>query len=290
MKCIVFGAGGYLGRNLTFYLRQSGDDVVIPHKKEGERLDLLENDSLIDIDWNVDVVFMYAGVTGTATSFDSYKKFLLGNELALLNMLDAIRRSKYRPKIIFPSTRLVYAESLTSILETDSLDPKTIYAVNKIACENYLKIYQNSYDIPSVILRICVPYGNIFGTEYSYGTIGSLIKQAKNNKNIELYGTGDYRRTFTHIDDISRLTRMVAVRSEIKNLILNIPGENFSLLEVAKLISEKMGVNIENISWPSLARKIESGNTVFDGQKLLNTLDTCLRYSLAEWIDELAIN
>lgn len=58
--------------------------------------------------------------------------------------------------------------------EDDEKETKTIYAVNKIACENLLYAYRQNFDIPYTIFRICVPFGNMFSDDYSFGTIGFL--------------------------------------------------------------------------------------------------------------------
>ena len=76
MKCIVFGASGYLGSHIIDSLISQGHDVNIPLKKDGNRLDLTKLNSLDEVDWNVDIIYMFAGVTGTLSSFEQFEKFL----------------------------------------------------------------------------------------------------------------------------------------------------------------------------------------------------------------------
>lgn len=78
------------------------------------------------------------------------------NEKGLLHLLNHIRLSPYRPKIIFPSTRLVYQGADKALTEEAKKETKTIYAVNKLACEGYLYAYRQSFDIPYTIFRICI--------------------------------------------------------------------------------------------------------------------------------------
>ena len=88
--------------------------------------------------------------------------------------------------------------------EDDEKETKTIYAVNKIACENLLYAYRQNFDIPYTIFRICVPFGNMFSDDYSFGTIGFFIRQASNDRRITLYGDGSIKRTFTSMHDLCK--------------------------------------------------------------------------------------
>lgn len=287
MKCLFFGASGYLGRHMVKALKLDGHTIIIPKKESGNRLDLLFEEELSEIDWNVDSVFMYAGMTGTKVSFDEHKKFLLNNELSLLNILNAIRQSPYRPRVIFPSTRLVYSGSDKSLNEDSYLKAKTLYAVNKIACENYLDVYANAFEIPYTVLRICIPYGNSIDQQYSFGTIGSFIHQARTTGRICLYGNGLTRRSFTHIDDLSRITLLAAKHPKTINNIFNMPGEDMSLNDAASMIAKSIGAVIEGVDWPAWDFRIESGSTVFDARNLLELLETNITYNFLDWTTSL---
>ena len=152
MKCVVIGGQGFLGRHLVYYLRKHGHKVcsydIITLDEEGyRRVDMTDKASVKEIDLHVDYIFMFAGLTGTFASFDAYEKYVNINEICLLNLLDAIRKSEYRPKVVFPSTRLIYKGIDNPLKEEDEKECKTIYAANKLACEGYLKAYQDSFDI-----------------------------------------------------------------------------------------------------------------------------------------------
>ena len=290
MKCIVFGASGYLGRHIVADLYSEGAEVKIPLAKDGSRIDLTNLKSLISIDWDVDVVFMFAGVTGTGVSFDQFDSFLRDNELSLLNVLDSIRRSPYRPKILFPSTRLVYRGGELPLLETDIQESNTLYAANKIACEHYLSAYAKTFDIPYTIFRVCVPYANLLSDQYSFGTVGNLITQARNNGKICLYGGGRVRRTFTHIQDLTRMILRDSLHLETVNQTYNIPGEDLSLYEAAGFVAESVkGVTIEKVDWPAFDFRIESGDTIFNGKKLTDTLNLKATHNFRDWANGIRV-
>jgi UDP-glucose 4-epimerase len=286
MKSLFIGGGGYIGRHLVAALQAGGHETIVIGRGGDDgtlRADLADPTTLAGIDWEVDRVYLFAGVTGTADSFNQVERYVRGNEMGLLNVLDSIRRSGHRPRVIFPSSRLVYKGAEAPLAESAQLEAKTVYAANKIACEHYLQAYQQAFDVPYTIFRICVPYGNTISEQYSFGTVGNFITQAKQNGRIRLYGGGVVRRTFTHIDDLCRLILLGAASVDCENQTLNLPGEDLSLHEAAELIAERLGVQIESVEWPAFDLRIESGSTVFDGARLLGLLQTELAHSLSGW-------
>lgn len=273
MKCAVIGGKGYIGKHLAFYLKKRGYVVmtydVIPVEEENYMsVDMTNSESVSKIDLNVDYIYMFAGLTGTHGGFDAYEKYININEIALLNLLDAIKKSEYRPKVIFPSTRLVYKGYDKPLKEVDEKESKTIYAANKIACEGYLQAYRDSFDIPYTVFRICIPYGNMLSTDYSFGTVGFFIKQAKAGKDITLYGGGTIKRTFTHMEDLCYQIVEGSMKKESDGQIYNVGGETLSLRRAAEIVASKFGTNVVAVPWPERDLRIESDHTYFDDTKI----------------------
>lgn len=276
-KCAVIGAKGYIGRHLVWYLYKMGIvaetyDVVASNEKHYTQVDLTNKKSVDKINLDVDYIFMFAGMTGTWVGFEKYQQFVSINEIGLLNLLEAIRQSPYRPKIIFPSTRLVYKGVDKPLKETDEKDAKTIYAVNKLACEHYCNIYHQYFGIPYTVFRICVPYGNLLGSDYSFGTVGFFIKMASAGNDITLYGGGKIKRTFTHMEDLCFQVVNGAFLKESDGEIYNIGGEIYSLYDAAMFIARKYGVGVKAVNWPEKDKMIESGDTYFDDSKIQTLL------------------
>lgn len=274
-KIAIIGANGFIGRHIAHYLVSNChphidcyDVVEEADLPNYHKVDLTNKESVSLINLNVDYIFMFAGLTGTYAGFDAYNKYVSINELGLLNLLDAIKNSQYRPKVVFPSTRLVYKGKDKPLKEGDEKECKTIYAANKIACEGYLKAYFDSFDIPYTVFRICIPYGNLISADYSFGTIGFFIKQAVAGKDITLYGGGTIKRTFTHMEDLCRQVIEGAFKLESNGEVYNIGGEMLSLHDAAEIIAKKYGVNVLTVPWPERDIRIESNHTYFDDTKI----------------------
>jgi UDP-glucose 4-epimerase len=293
MKIAVIGAKGYIGKHIVKYLSDHYNviaeeyDIFELSEPHYSTIDLLNKKSLENIDLNIDYIFDFAGMTGTYAGFDSYEKYISINELGLLNLLDAIRRTPYRPKVIFPSTRLVYKGYDKPLKEEDEKESKTIYAANKLACEGYLQAYHDSFDIPYSIFRICLPYGNLLSTDYSFGTVGFFIKQAMAGKDITLYGGGTVKRTFTHMQDLCYQIIEGAFHPESDRQIYNIGGETLSLHDAAEIIARKFGMNVVAVPWPEKDLRIESNHTYFDDSKIQNLLHLKPYKRLADFTNDL---
>ena len=294
-KIIVLGSEGYLGRHIVHYLMKYGADVLCLDRYDKSKfnhanyqsVDVTKPETLEQVDWNVDCVMNFSGITGTSNSFIDYKLFIEVNELGLVNVLTSIKDSPHNPRVVFPSTRLVYKGSENPLREDAEKEAKTIYASSKIASEHILNAYSNAFGMEYTIYRICVPYGNIFSAEYSYGTIGFMINSAKEKGGIKIFGDGSQRRTFSHVEDLCGQIIGSCFSNECINEIYNIDGDTYSLFEVANLLANKLNVKVETVPWPKLAKSLESGHTVFNADKLLSEFKYTLRYNLKKWIDGL---
>lgn len=302
MKAIVLGCNGYLGSHICKTLKDknifvTGIDLAENPKEEFcdeyFSLDITKSDALSKIDFKADYLFQFIGATGSFDSILNYTKYIQINEIGLLNVLSAIKSldPKERPLVVFPSSRLVYqGQKNKSLTENEVLFAKTIYAQNKISCESYMNIFKNVFDIDYVIFRIGVPYGNSLSNDYSYGTIGMLLSQCKKNRKISLFGDGNLMRTFTYVQDICEMMWSTIKNDSSFNKTYNIHGENLKLKTIASKIADKFEVPIEYVPWPEKALKIESGDTIFNSESILASMEGSLNYTkFDDWISKLIV-
>lgn len=261
----LFGANGYLGRQLNHYFAEKGTAV--------DAFDIPGCDVTDAAFWarfepaRYSSILFFAGITGTEAGFADAIRYTSVNDLGLLNLLVKLSPMGARaPKVIFPSSRLVYRGSDRPLAEDAPKEAKTVYAANKIACELYLEAYHNRFGIPYDVIRICVPYGNIISSDYSYGTIGFFMRQIAQGKPISLFGGGEQGRTFTHVEDICTAVELLMGSGE--NGIFNVGGENLSLYEAALKVVSGDTAKLRAVDWPPQALLVESGGTMFDSSKL----------------------
>lgn len=293
-KIAVVGANSYIARNVIYMLKKDYPECLCNLYDQAEtqvdgednykRINILNPESVNQIDFQCDVIFMFIGKTGSANGFDDFNLFIDINEKSLLNLMNAYRKAKSTAKIVFPSTRLVYSGKSEPQKEDAEKEFKTIYAINKYACEKYLEQYHNVFGIQYCIFRICVPYGTLIQGASSYGTAEFMIGKALKGENISLYGNGSVRRTLTYMGDLCKVLIEGALSNQCYNDIYNIGGEDYSLIEMANLIADKYNVGIDYVPYPKIALKIESGDTIFDDQKLNAIIPMNYTGTFLNWI------
>ena len=242
MKITIIGANSYIARNFIWYVQNNIDsdtEMKLYDFQENhvdgldcyERVDYSDKDNIRKIDFNSDMIYIFAGKTGSVQGFEQYETFVEINELILLKIIEAYRLNNGTGRLIFPSTRLVYKGRDGLLKEDAEKEFKTIYAINKYSCENYLWMYNNMYGIPYTVFRICLPYGTLVPEASSYGTAEFFMKKATAGENITLYGDGKQRRTITYMEDLCEALYKGGSSKETLNGIYNIGGEDYSLYD-----------------------------------------------------------
>lgn len=294
MKVTILGANSYIARNVVQVLNRTPEKYELSlydreetHKDGNnnyQSLNILSQEEVAKLDFNCDIIYMFVGRTGSVQGFDEYDNFIDVNERALLNVLNACRQQNTKARIIFPSTRLVYKGVPGKLKEDAEKEFKTVYAANKYSCEQYLKMYENVYGQSYRIFRICIPYGTLIPGATSYGTAEFFLSKAEKGENISLYGDGSQRRTLTYMGDLCNALIQGAESEQLDNDVYNIGGEDYSLDEMAKLIGKYYNVGVSYTEWPETALKIESGDTVFDSEKLDTKARITYPMKFEEWV------
>lgn len=294
MRALILGANGYLGRHLASAARAKAWDVSLSdiHSQswngnpDYRPCDLRKPLELFELDWNVDLVFVFGGLTGTTDTFDHYADQIDVNGKGFVGVLEAMRRTGSQAKVVYPSTRLVYKGSQACLLREDAeKGPRTVYAATKLAAESYLSLYQRMFGLRYTVFRICVPYGNLLGDEYSYGTTGVFLRYAKRGEAIPIFGNGEQRRTFSHIEDVCDQVIAGSILRESDGVALNVAGgDNLSIREAASMIAAHYGVSVQSTPWPEWAQRCESGDTVFDSSAIQRLTGHRCRHRLSSWV------
>ena len=151
-RIAIIGANSYIARNMIVFLKSNYSDIELElydysdshadGEKGYKKINILDSASVSTIDMSCDIIYFFVGKTGSANGFDDYDTFIDINERALLCVLNEYRKQNSRAKIVFPSTRLVYKGAQGALSEDAQKEFKTIYAMNKFSCENYLYQYR----------------------------------------------------------------------------------------------------------------------------------------------------
>ena len=246
------GGAGFIGSNLSRELAKENQVTIIDDLSTGyiENIqDLINKDiikfvegSIIDIDVlqkifnNVDYVFHEAAVVSVPLSI---KDPIITNNVNINGTLSVLKAAMDNnvKKVVYASSCAVYGDpSRLPIKEDFSLDPLSPYALSKLACEYYCKIFNEVYNLPTVSLR----YFNVYGpyqdpkSEYA-AVIPIFINRCIKGESLVIYGDGGQTRDFVFVDDIVQANILAAESKVVGNF--NIGGGNhISINDLAKII------------------------------------------------------
>ena len=262
MKFLVTGGAGFIGSNLAEALIADGNKVrVLDNFSSGryenlvgleDKVELIEGDirdywTVIEAVDGVDYVLHQAALPSVPRSV---KNPLTSNEVNIsgtLNVLQASRDAGVR-KLVMASSSSVYGES-EELPKHEGMRPSPLspYAVTKLTCEYYCKVFWNLYQFPTVALR----YFNIFGpkqdptSQYS-AVIPKFITALLDGKPPTVFGDGEQSRDFTYIDNCVQANILAATNDKICGDYFNVAcNGQFTLNELLEKLRKILGSDLQ---------------------------------------------
>lgn len=160
--------------------------------------------------------------------------------VALLeNVLEGVRRSARRPRLIYPSSAAVYGNpEVLPVTEDGPLAPISAYGYHKAMCEFLVREYAQCFGIPGMIAR---PF-SLFGESQRRLLVWEIFRQFIDAPRVELFGTGDEERDYLHVDDFAEAAWACAVRSARPCEVINVAsGTSIRVADLAKRIGSALG-------------------------------------------------
>ncbi len=288
-KVLVTGAAGFIGSNLTDKLLELGASVIGIDNLFNGRLENLDKaqksksfqffkgdirdiNLLLDISKDINIIYHQAAFTSVPQSVLMPQSCNDVNINGTLNILNTAKKNNI-DKIIFASSSSVYGDEPSLPKKEDmKKNPKSPYAVSKLAGEGYVQVYSQLYGLNTTILR----YFNVYGprqkdSTYS-GVIAIWLGRIIRNEDLIIFGDGQNSRDFTYIKDVVRANLLAAkfdTTGEIFNIGANSP---IKLVELAKLmlkITNKENLNLTYTD-PRQGDILHSYADITKAKKLIN--------------------
>jgi GDP-D-mannose 3',5'-epimerase len=318
MKCLVLGAGGFIGSHLVTSLKKEGCDVIgvdlkFPRYEESSAnkfvIGDLRNKDFVDevINTKFDEIYQLAadmGGAGFVFTGENDADIMHNSATINLNVLERCKETK--------NNRIFYSSSACMYPEYNQLDPDnpkcsedsaypaapdSEYGWEKLFSERLYLTYMRNHNLNVRIGR----YHNIFGPlgswkdgrEKAPAAICRKVSEAKNNSSIEIWGDGKQTRSFLYIDECVFATKRL-MRSNFVGPV-NIGSEEMvtidTLANMVINISNKT-LSIKHINGPTGVRGRNSDNRLI--KKELNwepelPLSKGLEITY-KWIHEQVIN
>ena len=146
---LVTGASGFAGSHLVEHLAASGADVVAwRHRRPAPQLLVDARVTWADVEMDDAAavtraigqaqpggVIHCAGAAHVGHSWDHTESTFAANVRATHHLLEALRRSGVRARVVIPSSAMVYKAADRPLTEDDPLVPASPYGVSKLAQE-----------------------------------------------------------------------------------------------------------------------------------------------------------
>jgi len=261
MRVLITGAAGMYGITLTrrllaeyshvevigvddFSRDYHGSDPLTVEAEQSPRLTIqrgdfaaLSTERLEDL--RPDAVVHYAARISVPESMDYPSSYFSNNEDGTFRLAHAIAGMRRPPTLIYASSPEVYGAPVRVPMdESHPLQPRSVYAATKVACEMHCLAIYRWWGHPVVVIRnfnTFGPYQNLAGYP---AVIPSFITRALRNEPLRVEGDGTQTRDFMYVDDaVDAYVRVLMAGPRLAGSVFNIgTGRQTSIYEVAEVV------------------------------------------------------
>lgn len=260
MRILITGGAGFIGMNLSRALLDKGHEVVVlDNLSTGYR----ENISTIPVDFVegslLDDGALARAVTGVASivhlaALGSVPRSLMdpiashdNNATGTLRLLEAARATGVEHIVAASSSSVYGLNPALPKSEREWVRPMSPYAVTKLATEQYVLAYQQSFGFETIAFRLFNVYGPGQRAGHAYAAvIPVFLRRLLDGEPLPINGDGSNSRDFTYVGTLcSVLVDAVERRvccSEPVNLAF---GTSTTLLGLVDVLAKVSGITPE---------------------------------------------
>lgn len=267
---LVTGGAGFIGSNLVDALVADGHSVrVLDNLTTGRRanlahlqgqIDFVEGDiraydQVLAAMQGIDYVLHQAALPSVPRSVQDPITSNAVNVDGTLHVLAAAQTAGVRRVVMASSSSVYGSNSALPKQETMCPQPKSPYAVSKLAGEQYGQVFWQVYGLETVALR----YFNIFGPRQDprsayAAVIPRFIRAMLAGEPVMIHGDGQQSRDFTYIDNAVQANLLACTAPEAAGSVLNIAcGSRYTLLELVEQLAAILGRSPQVVHTPSRA-------------------------------------
>ena len=257
-KVFLAGHNGMLGSSIFRILKKKGYKKIITIDKK--KLDLRNQIAVkkfIKKNKPDAVIIAAAKVGGIKANIKYPADFISDNLQIQTNLILSSRLNNVKKLILFGSS-CIYPKHLKKPIKESQImtglleETNESYAVAKIAGIKMIESFNKQYNTNYICLMPC----NLFGPNDNYDSQNShflpaLIKKIylaskakKQNKVVELWGTGKPRREVLYVDEVARACEFF-LRKKTKRSLINIGSPvEMSIKNYANLIKKKIDPSV----------------------------------------------
>jgi UDP-glucose 4-epimerase len=255
MNFLVTGAAGFLGSALANRLAREGHQVRgIDDLSAGDpsridpavlftRGDVIDRPKLWTLLQDVDCVYHLAARVSVPESVLYPREYNAVNVGGTVSVMEAMRDVGVKRVVLISSGAVYGDQKHTRLNENSATDPRSPYAVSKLAAEHYVRTIGMLWGIETVVLRVFNAYGPGQPLPAAHPpVVPHFLRLASRGGMLVVHGKGEQTRDFVYVDDAIEGMVAAATAPGINRLVINIgSGVATSLLDLARLVLEASG-------------------------------------------------
>lgn len=258
MNFLITGAAGFLGSALANRLAReghqvrglddlsTGDPQALLPEVHFTRGDVNDRPKLWTLLQEVDCVYHLAARVSVPESVLYPREYNAVNVGGTVSLMEAMRDVGVR-RVILASSGAVYGDQGEQPLkETAIPDPRSPYAVSKVAAEYYVRTIGKLWRIETVCLRIFNAYGPGQHLPPSHPpVVPHFLRQALRGGTLVVHGNGQQTRDYVYVDDAVSAMVAAATAPNINGLVINVgSGVETSIRDLVKKVAEVTGRDV----------------------------------------------
>ncbi|OGT31728.1 MAG: hypothetical protein A3E87_01960 [Gammaproteobacteria bacterium RIFCSPHIGHO2_12_FULL_35_23] len=268
-RVVITGVAGFIGSNLADFLINRGYQVVgldnlaygmesqIPVAVEFHKIDITDI-KIVNYIQPRDVIFHLAAKNCINDCQQDPVDTAFNNVYGSVCLFEAAVK-KQAKKVIYAESSALYEGSTLLPTPEAEVKPESFYSVSKYSEMMFAKAYAKHYGLCTTALRYFCVYGPRQDYRRTIPPVMSafIIKLLRKEKPI-IYGTGNRRRDFIHVDDVNEFHLQCIDNEKTNGEVYNLgSGENYSVKEIYQAIAKKLNSQTQPEYKPALPGEAE---------------------------------
>lgn len=270
MNVLITGGAGFIGGHVAEELAARGHDILVldnfepyydlgikqynveaartaAESSDGSyelvRGSVTDENLVSDLVADAEVVYHQAAQAGVRKSVEEPKKVNRYNVDGTIEVLDAARNHDVERVIVASSSSVYGKPEYLPYDEDHSTTPVSPYGVSKLATEQYARVYNEVYGLPTVALRYFTVYGPRMRPNMA---MTNFVSRALHGEPLQIYGTGEQTRDFTFVTDVRGVNRQLLNDSRADGEILNVGStDNIDIVTLAEIVRDEIDPSLE---------------------------------------------
>jgi UDP-glucose 4-epimerase len=259
MNFLITGAAGFLGSALANHLAReghqvrglddlsTGDPQALSPDVHFTRGDVSDRPKLWTLLQEVDVVYHLAARVSVPESILYPRDYNTVNVGGTVALMEAMRDVGVR-RVVLASSGAVYGDlGEQPLAEGDTPNPRSPYAVSKLAAEYYVRTIGGLWSMETVGLRIFNAYGPGQHLPASHPpVVPYFLRQALRGGTLVVHGDGSQTRDYVYVDDVVSAMVAASTAPNVNGLVINVgSGLETSVNGLVKQVLDVTGGNPE---------------------------------------------